>query len=269
MNRTSAPNSSSGLYVDDNPATSTQGTLLIATDLNQRQEEIVNTIELSGITPSSGDDTQLGQAVRKLAGNGDYCDETSVDLSSASTSIDLTSFFSQADGWVESWVWSGGDGTYQLDWDNATYSGKTIGGITANTLTADLKGDGQGRLTLRKQGNDARILYYSDNDGGGWSGESFKKVAEGELQVGIDDTGTVSTGSNFTGAFPVPFKGPLPIPSVIPSTRDNIQYGAGTGGTDNRSLTNWYIRNSSGSLSGSSFTAEAFGRWTASHPVVG
>jgi hypothetical protein len=158
--------------------------LLIATDLNQRQEEIVNTIELSGITPSSGDDTQLGQAVRKLAGNGDYCDETSVDLSSASTSIDLTSFFAQADGWVESWVWSGGDGTYTLDWDDATYSGKTIGGVTANTLTADLKGDGQGRLTLRKQGNDAKILFFADTDGGNFGTSYFKKTLNGTIDLG-------------------------------------------------------------------------------------
>lgn len=63
MKRTSATGSSSGQYVDRNPATSTPGTSVIAEDRNNVQEEICNTIEDLGLTLDGADQTQLKRAV--------------------------------------------------------------------------------------------------------------------------------------------------------------------------------------------------------------
>lgn len=69
MNRTTAPNSVSGAYVDDDPETGTTGTLLIATDRNAVQEEIVGVIEGAGITPNVANNGQLLEALQKGAGS--------------------------------------------------------------------------------------------------------------------------------------------------------------------------------------------------------
>lgn len=67
MNRTTAPGSVAGQYVDDDPPNEIQGTLLIADDRNAIQEEILNVIEAAGITPSAGTLTQLRDAVRNAS----------------------------------------------------------------------------------------------------------------------------------------------------------------------------------------------------------
>lgn len=66
MNRTTAPNSAAGLYVDDDPDTSTIGTLLTAEDRNAIQEELIELIDHAGLTPSAADLTQVRQAVVAL-----------------------------------------------------------------------------------------------------------------------------------------------------------------------------------------------------------
>lgn len=66
MKRTTAPGSSGGLYVDDNPALGIVGTLVIAEDKNITQEEMCNVVENSGLTLSGSDDTQMSKAIFKM-----------------------------------------------------------------------------------------------------------------------------------------------------------------------------------------------------------
>lgn len=63
MNRTNAPGNVGGLYVDDDTVGGIQGTLLIADDRNAIQEELIALIAAAGLTPASGDLTQISQAV--------------------------------------------------------------------------------------------------------------------------------------------------------------------------------------------------------------
>jgi hypothetical protein len=184
----------------------------------------------------------------------------SFDISASNQTLDLSSLSGEANGYRIKAKWTGGDGNFQLSIVIPT--GYTLGGVAKATIEADLKGDGQGVLVLVKNGSDLEIEKYTDTDGGGWSGQYFKKYVDGTMEVSIDDTGSIGIGTNFTGAFPVPFKGAVPRISAIPTTRDNVAYGTGQGGSDNRSLTNWYIRVSLGSGTASQFCAEAFGRWT-------
>lgn len=51
-------------YVDGNPATGTEGSVVPAAAIENPQREIVNVIDYSDIIPASGDNTQLTQAVR-------------------------------------------------------------------------------------------------------------------------------------------------------------------------------------------------------------
>ena len=66
MQRTTAPGSVSSLFVDDNSATSTTGTLLKAVDLNNHQEELANAITASGLSLSTAQD-QLKKSIVSLA----------------------------------------------------------------------------------------------------------------------------------------------------------------------------------------------------------
>lgn len=63
MVRTSAPNSSGGLFVDENPGGGVVGTTVVATDMNNHQEEIVNAILGAGLTLSGANQSQLRQAI--------------------------------------------------------------------------------------------------------------------------------------------------------------------------------------------------------------
>lgn len=69
MDRTTAPFSVDGAYVDDDPTNEVQGTLLIAADRNAIQEEILGVIEGAGLTPSAGDNGQMFKALKKGAGS--------------------------------------------------------------------------------------------------------------------------------------------------------------------------------------------------------
>lgn len=64
MVRTSAPNSSSGLYVDENPGSSTIGTSIVAADKNMIQEELANAVEDFGLALSAGNNAQLYQVLK-------------------------------------------------------------------------------------------------------------------------------------------------------------------------------------------------------------
>jgi hypothetical protein len=65
MTKTTAPGSSSGAFVDDNPGGGIVGTLIVAADQNAHQDEIYNTIVGAAITPSGADNGQLWDAIRK------------------------------------------------------------------------------------------------------------------------------------------------------------------------------------------------------------
>lgn len=67
MVRTSAPNSSAGLFVDENVGGGITGTTVVAADLNNYQEEIANAIEQLGLTLSGADQHQLAQAIVGLS----------------------------------------------------------------------------------------------------------------------------------------------------------------------------------------------------------
>lgn len=67
MQKTTAPGSVGGQYVDDNPALGVVGTLNVAADRNATQDELVNAIEGSGITASGADTAQLLKAMKRLA----------------------------------------------------------------------------------------------------------------------------------------------------------------------------------------------------------
>jgi len=65
MNKTTAPGSSAGQFVDDNPGGGIVGTLIVAADQNAHQDEVYNAITGSGLTPSAADNGQLWDAIRK------------------------------------------------------------------------------------------------------------------------------------------------------------------------------------------------------------
>jgi hypothetical protein len=66
MDRTTAPGSIAGQYIDDDPPNEIQGTLLVAADRNAIQEELIHLITQAGLTPSAGTLTQVRQAVEAL-----------------------------------------------------------------------------------------------------------------------------------------------------------------------------------------------------------
>jgi microcystin-dependent protein len=142
-----------------------------------------------------------------LQNNGGYNYEERHDISTTGVQIDLSSLWQQPDGFIASYAWTGGDGTAQITFDGGTYTGKTIGGVDADTLAADLAGDGQGRITFRKDGNDLRILTQGvfDSDGGNFSGsdsDTFRKYSDGAMTQTA--SGTAATGEPARN-FVIPF----------------------------------------------------------------
>jgi hypothetical protein len=71
MRRTSAPGSIDNKYVDRNLDIGREGTLILAENMNDFQEEIANAIEEAGITLDSGDQAQLSKAVVLTGGDKD------------------------------------------------------------------------------------------------------------------------------------------------------------------------------------------------------
>ena len=67
MDKTTAPASSSGAFIDDNPGGGIVGTLIVAADQNAHQDEIYNSIVGAAITPSSASNAQLLLAIKRLA----------------------------------------------------------------------------------------------------------------------------------------------------------------------------------------------------------
>jgi hypothetical protein len=67
MVRTSAPNSSAGLFVDESGGGSTIGTTIQAADMNNHQEELANAILGAGLTLSGANQSQLRQAIVALS----------------------------------------------------------------------------------------------------------------------------------------------------------------------------------------------------------
>lgn len=59
-------------YVDANPATGVEGSPVPAAAIEHPQREIANVIASAGLTPDVGDQTQLYQAIQRIAGGGDY-----------------------------------------------------------------------------------------------------------------------------------------------------------------------------------------------------
>jgi hypothetical protein len=127
--------------------------------------------------------------------NGGYNNENLIDLSSPVPAIDLTTFFARSEGFIESWVWSNGNGTNELRFDAGDLLGMFIGGVSANLVVADLVGSGTGRLTLRKDGSYARLLDYHDSDGGNFTynwEKDHKGILEQWGEVTVNPTLAVS-----------------------------------------------------------------------------
>ena len=60
MDRTTAPYSAAGAFVDANPGGGVpRGTTITAPDLNAYQEDIIAAIEAAGLVPDPGDLTQI------------------------------------------------------------------------------------------------------------------------------------------------------------------------------------------------------------------
>lgn len=59
-----------GKYTSGNPLTGTRATVVSATDMNRWQNEIVNAIELAGLTLDENDNTQLLQAINEYLAIG-------------------------------------------------------------------------------------------------------------------------------------------------------------------------------------------------------
>lgn len=55
-------------YVNANPATATQGSIIPATAIEATQREIINAITSAGLAPSGADNTQLWQAIQRAVG---------------------------------------------------------------------------------------------------------------------------------------------------------------------------------------------------------
>lgn len=66
MKRTTAPGSSAGAYVDDNPSGGIVGTLRIAEDANLTQEEICAVVEGAELVLSGADSAQTLQAIKRM-----------------------------------------------------------------------------------------------------------------------------------------------------------------------------------------------------------
>ena len=199
MRNTTAPNSLAGKYVDNDDTTATVGTTGIAFDKNAIQEELVNAIEGAGLTQDGGNNAQLLQAIQTLISAGGsttgYNAETIINLSGSGSVEDLDAFFAQSDGWTESWAFFGGSGPNKLTFSGGT--GKTIGGVAVASILSDIVGDGQGRLTLRKDGDNARIVYFEDSDGGQFTDGEFKKCASGSIEqcAQVSNSVAISTSS--------------------------------------------------------------------------
>lgn len=67
MQRTTAPNSSAGAFIDEVASPYSPGTTLVAADLNAHQEELAHAIEDQGITLSGGDLYLLSKAIKKAS----------------------------------------------------------------------------------------------------------------------------------------------------------------------------------------------------------
>jgi hypothetical protein len=196
-----------------------------------------------------------------------YDEETISDISSTNVQIDLSTLFAAEDGFIASYAWSGGDGTAQITFDGGTYTGKTIGGVDADTLAADLAGDGQGRITFRKDGNDLRILTQGvfDSDGGNFS-DTFEKTSGGALVQYVTSLGS----GQATVVFPVPMVNTSyrtivsPIDNVTSARTAHVNTSTKTvNGFDA------FVRDSSGSSAGDGIDGIAEGRWTAEYLEVG
>jgi microcystin-dependent protein len=216
-----------------------------------------------------------------------YDQETDYDISATSYSIDLTTFFGQDDGWIESWSWHSGDGSDTIDWNNGTYTGKTIGGVTANTLTANLKGEGTGRITLKKDGNNAKILTQGtyDHDGQQFGSQSWEKTPSGKVEFWDAETYNVAISTS-SGNIKVtssdltpPTFSITPASSIIRNTF-LIDDGASpivswvvSGGTSAGPTVGWEPFRLADSLNSIAVDREvgfyAKGRWTTSYPRIG
>ncbi|MCG8477908.1 MAG: hypothetical protein MI724_02345, partial [Spirochaetales bacterium] len=84
MRRTTAPGSDNGFYVDEDRNQGRQGTAITAEDRNAIQDELIHIIELAGLVPSGADNTQVGEAVRRMVSD-------SIQIST-SQSLDLTQY---------------------------------------------------------------------------------------------------------------------------------------------------------------------------------
>jgi hypothetical protein len=228
-----------------------------------------------------GDGTSTFSAILKAymatVMSGLYNLEDIHDLSASALQIDFTNLtggidiWSQPDGYTYSIAWKGGDGTYQLTFDGGTYTGKTIGGVDADTLAADLAGDGQGRITFRKDGNDLRILEYRDeyNGAAAWLGSKttvgWQKTASGRLEQEFRFD-TVAASQTLT--WMLPFVDANYQIAVAPMAGANDRVVSSPGQTATTIDLRGFDTSSNTDANTTAFVI-AKGRWTAEYPEVG
>jgi microcystin-dependent protein len=195
-----------------------------------------------------------------IQNNGGYDFEGVYDISTTNAQVDLTAMYDSLDGTIYSYKWTGGDGTAQITFGGGTYTGKTIGGVDADTLAADLAGDGQGRITFRKDGNNLRILAFTDSDGGNFGIWSWNKTAEG-LQYE-----EIFTNNQSSFAFILPFVA-QPIATATPSDAASrvVQLQA----IDATTIDLNTYRPDNLSATTNNYSLALKGRWTAEYPEVG
>lgn len=64
------PTAVAGQFVEEDPGSGTEATVITADHLNAVQNELIGVIAGAGLVPDSGDETQLLEAVRSLSGTG-------------------------------------------------------------------------------------------------------------------------------------------------------------------------------------------------------
>jgi microcystin-dependent protein len=79
-------------------------------------------------------------------------------IASANVVIDLSSLFAQSSGYIKTYKWSGGDGTYTIRFNGGTYTSKSIAKVDADSLCADMVGRGDGQLSFMTNNGNLEII---------------------------------------------------------------------------------------------------------------
>jgi hypothetical protein len=159
--------------------------------------------------------------------------------------------------------WSGGDGTYNFQFDNS--SGKTIDGIAA----ASYIGQGMGHLDLYCVNASTFITLNRgeiwDSDGGGWSGYHWEKYLQGILTQE-----RLLVASSLDGVQTLPLEYPdtnytvnIGVYKDIANARIGLWYNIST-----TTFEVFIIKSDNGTAADSGGCWQSKGRWTTSYPRI-